>query len=522
MESLNLSQEELRTYPRWYTDLLLRKGKQNSVEIDDLTSFLENFGLKEEDRQSLIYLFDPPLSTLDPTAFYIFIRLVSHVMQGEQPEPRLIYSQAPVPQPKSILSRKRKNESTSAPGSARSSPAPGNPFRKNNSNNNNVRPTNNAEKPKLDIDSFKTFILTGSMPEKDRDSEDETGSRPKKRVSFNPDPPQVAEAAARSMEELMRQRQLHSGQQGYLAPPLPQFQQQVDPMEHYDNDYNGSNQEEEEEEDVEIDTSAFQNVNIDSVLHHGVSNVPPPEASFRFHPSNSPSPQPEAQQTQGFVQPTHNADNKPPPPPPPPPSRRAGSSIGQSPSPIPQSQSMQNLPQFTPTSFPQSPSLNQLSTNNGFRSDGAANVDSLQPQHTNNSMPQLSQLQPQYTNNNMQQPLQQQYTNNIMPQLQPQHTTDTLPTIAPPPPQPRRNRNPPPVPGYPGTGPNQQMAPPPPPPPRRKSAHMGPPSSVASSPGMTTDVPGFQPLQQPQTTSAPDLLADLRALQEEVDRLRYR
>lgn len=522
MESLNLSQEELRTYPRWYTDLLLRKGKQNSVEIDDLTSFLENFGLKEEDRQRLIYLFDPPLTTLDPTAFYIFIRLVSHVMQGEQPEPRLIYTQAPVPQPKSILSTKRKSESASAPGSARSSPTPGNPFRKNN----NARPANNAEKPKLDIDSFKTFILTGSMPDKDRDSEDEAGSRPKKRVSFNPDPPQVAEAAARSMEELMRQRQLHSGQQGYLAPQVPQFQQQVDPMEHYDdfNNNNGSNQDDEEEEDVEIDTSAFQNVNIDSVLHHGVSNVPPPEAAFRFHPSNSPSPQPEMQQqqTQAYgPPPTSDTGNKPPPPPPPPPSRRAGTSIGQSPSPIPQSQSLQNLPQFTSTSFPQSPSLNQLSTNNGYPSNGGASFNSLQPQHTNNSMPQLSQLQPQYTNN-MQQPLQPQYTNNnSMPQLQPQNTSDSLPTIAPPPPQPRRNRNPPPLPGY--TGPNQQMAPPPPPPPpRRKSAHIGIPSSVASSPGMATDAPGFQPLQQPQTTSAPDLLADLRALQEEVDRLRYR
>lgn len=559
MGSLNLSEEELRTYPRWYTDLLLRKGKQNSVEIDDLTSFLENFGLKDEDKQRLVYLFDPPLSTLDPTSFYIFIRLVSHIMQGNDPEPSLMYSQAPIPRPRSILSTKRKSEGsrTSSPPVGTSQPPPGNPFRKNANNNSN--PKEESGKKKIDIDSFTTFMLTGSMPENKKEEHNNNNNdgadnevvntRPKKRVSFDPDPPQVAEAAARSLDELMRQRQAQTSQQQHqqqLVPPQQPNSSYQGPMDPYGytDDTNNNNQQEEEEDDVEIDTSAFQNVNIDSVLRHGVSNVPESESTFQWHPSNSPSPTPESQLQQpgAYLQPQNIADSNnmlkppgPPPPPPPPPSRRGGAP---------------SSPNLTPSaSFQRSPSPNaypQLSNNNNYINGGPmANPGGpmmLQQQNTNNAMHPLQpqHTQQQYFNNGVvqpQQPLQSQNTaNSGTPQIVQQpvaNGANTLPTIAPPPPQPRRTRNPPPQPlQQQSTGPPA----PPPPPPRRKSGYsVGPggdgslntPPSIASSPGLPNgngngNVQGFQPLQQPQTTSAPDLLADLKALQDEVDRIRHR
>uniref|UniRef100_A0A060SYD1 ARAD1A11528p n=1 Tax=Blastobotrys adeninivorans TaxID=409370 RepID=A0A060SYD1_BLAAD len=292
MDQLNMSQEELRAYPRWYTDLLMRKGKQ-TVDIEDTTAFLSNFGLDESLRLALVRSFDPPLHSLDPTAFYILVRLASHLLQGKASlTSSLIYVPAPVPQPRSILSRKRKNKTSDGtpPPSSSSDALAGNPFRKTASPSEDP-----SSKRKLDFNSFTTFMLTGNRPDpssSSREGSPSAESRPKKRVTFNPEPPQVAEAAARSMEELMRQRQIQAAQAPqpqFLAPPVPAPVYQ--PMQ-YNGTANGSNGEEEEEEDVEID-STFQNVNIDSVLHHGTSNLAPPHQEDSNTPSPSPSPQPE-------------------------------------------------------------------------------------------------------------------------------------------------------------------------------------------------------------------------------------
>ncbi|ANB14036.1 Scd5p [Sugiyamaella lignohabitans] len=318
VEDLNLSVEEQKSYPRWYTDLLVRKGKQ-SVAIGDTLSFVDNFGLTEADKHKILSIFGDPLVTLEPAQFYIFIRLASHILQGESISSSLIYIQAPVPKPKSILSRKRKKDvqSPSLAGTTGSNSISNgsanvgnNPFRR--------APTVVSEessvhsKPqKLDIDSFTQFILTGSMPSKstpdsgaksDYDSDDADRppptSRRKKRVTFNNDPPQVAEAAARSMEELLRQKGLqreqptavYQGSSGYPGGDLNSGSGMG--FGGSNGSYDDSSQgQEEDEPDVEIDNT-FKNVNIDSVLYHGVSNVTPEQEHFTFSDVISPSPSP--------------------------------------------------------------------------------------------------------------------------------------------------------------------------------------------------------------------------------------
>lgn len=51
-EQLSLTEDEIRAYSRWYTDLLLRKGKE-SVVVGDVLTFVENFGVKDEDKQKV-------------------------------------------------------------------------------------------------------------------------------------------------------------------------------------------------------------------------------------------------------------------------------------------------------------------------------------------------------------------------------------------------------------------------------------------------------------------------------------
>lgn len=51
-EQLSLTEDEIRAYSRWYTDLLLRKGKE-SIVVGDVLTFVDNFGVKDEDKQKV-------------------------------------------------------------------------------------------------------------------------------------------------------------------------------------------------------------------------------------------------------------------------------------------------------------------------------------------------------------------------------------------------------------------------------------------------------------------------------------
>lgn len=49
VDSMNLSVDEVCTYPRWYTDLLLRK-KAQSITLSDALNYVANFGLSAQEK----------------------------------------------------------------------------------------------------------------------------------------------------------------------------------------------------------------------------------------------------------------------------------------------------------------------------------------------------------------------------------------------------------------------------------------------------------------------------------------
>lgn len=227
LEGLALSPAEQRAFPRWYTDLLLRK-RSESVAIGDVLSFLDNFGISHADKMEISRMFSGgQLVTLDPPQFYVFLRLTSHILQGKQLRRELAFVAAPVPRPRSILARKGHKS----------------------------RPSNGSGK---DMDSFMSLMMTGKS--------NGVGKR-KKRVSFDSKPPQVTEAAHRSMGELMRQNDLQ--EQLHMLPlaPAPPPPSEPERPQHS-----------EPEADLPIANNQFTKVNIDSVLHNGQSILPEPPA----------------------------------------------------------------------------------------------------------------------------------------------------------------------------------------------------------------------------------------------------
>jgi hypothetical protein len=587
IDSLSLSVEEIKAYPRWYTDLLLRKGKQ-SVAVGDVLSFLDNFGVKDSDKQLILNMYVQPLVTLDPAQFYIFLRLASHLLEGvTELTPGFGFVDAPVPRPKSILSRKRKSVTPASSSPTLPTP-PTNPFRRQPESS--LSGDSTGSHPKMDIDMFKTFILTGNRPSSDDETQMvKSPAKRKKRVTFDNRPPEVAEAAARSMDELLRQR---GTARAYVAPQLPsQFDYSSLASVSSDNTVNGTSapqivvgdnyngnggdneNEEEEEEDVEIDENAFKNVNIDSVLHHGVSI---PETSFNHFstdspsPGISPSPSPDLS---GPVVPIQEQRTGPPPPPPR--SRFGGAftdggrsspelsstgvpsgrlSIGHSPSP-PFSQNNFLSPQYQPSNSallpngfhtlpnfqaPHAPQTTQFSSSpvpstllqvpinshqtpppppqQRLSQSGVGGIGSgATPQIAQGASPsppiQQQFLQPVPTGSTYQRPappIHFRSSGNLSSALPP-----------PPPPQPRRS-----VSGNPAftvgqpiqSGPTRQFngppLPPPPPPARNRAPSLPPAPSAAffSANPMSN-------LNVAATSSEPNLVADLRTLQEEVNRL---
>ena len=70
IESLNLSDDELRTYPRWYTDLLLRK-QARSLSPQDVFSYMENFGIRQKEKTLVSYgaILVQPICTCDNSVY---------------------------------------------------------------------------------------------------------------------------------------------------------------------------------------------------------------------------------------------------------------------------------------------------------------------------------------------------------------------------------------------------------------------------------------------------------------------
>lgn len=188
-------------------------------------------------------------------------------------------------------------------------------------------------------------MLTGEVPSKPPIDTPTmtTVSKTKKHVTFDTNPPQVAEAAARSMEELLRQTRnmpkliptnapagasiIHSGVGNYDVGDVFKINGNINgnfspqrPLVPQDTGTDAN-------EEVEID-SHFKNVNIESILYHGVSNLPtaPPAghpgyqnyAQSLMAGNDSPSPSP----------PINNSNINGQIPPPLPPKVRTASTAG--------------------------------------------------------------------------------------------------------------------------------------------------------------------------------------------------
>ncbi|CAN6668526.1 hypothetical protein TRVA0_040S01112 [Trichomonascus vanleenenianus] len=574
---LQLSDQELREYARWYTDLLLRK-KQEYLSPDDVLQFLDNFGVSEDQKSQLRTIVLHSYTDIDPTQFYIVLRLASHLLCGHGLSNEAVFQSAPAPKPRSILSTREKRsasyESSGAfSGEDSSSFASGNPFRKASGVNGTGSGHSTPSGPsKMNFDMFKDFMLTGEMPGGNPPSK----RAKKKRVTFSSGPPEVAEAAARSLDELMKLRgiqqsrqQQQQHQQHLVVPqsnqglglPMYQHEQQQPPPPSLP----GGN--EEEEEDVEIDTSAFRNVNIDSVLYHGgshVANATTPSYNYSVG-SNSPTPSPSPpiqQQQQQQQQRSQDAAalSKFVPLKPTPTGGNVPATNGTTNSNTNTSQQfLSPHEQFIKAMSPRetSPANNSVTSLEELAAQMTGGAS--KPHHSPSPIPNLSPQplqQPLFyqTNNSsgdMRPPpqmnnglaYQQQQTFQQQPSPQPQQQQSTgygrppppppprsrpvpppirqtansgIPAIPPPPPLPRRTQNP-----------QFQQAQPPPPPPRARMPQMPMAMPNLASSSSITSLPGLPqppymnivPPNQAQVTSAPDLLSDLKALQEEVDRL---
>lgn len=142
-----LTLEESKTYMRWYLDILARTN-QRTVSIADVYQFLSNFRLSIDTKEKVNRVFSKILSLINIGEFFALLRVVSHTLQGKDPCRALIKMAASVPVPPLILSKKRQNDDHD--DGFKEDVAP---------------PQLAAPAVPLDLDLFTQFMLTGERPE---------------------------------------------------------------------------------------------------------------------------------------------------------------------------------------------------------------------------------------------------------------------------------------------------------------------------------------------------------------------
>ncbi|KAF3985749.1 hypothetical protein FT663_05180 [Candidozyma haemuli var. vulneris] len=140
-----LTLEESKTYMRWYSDILARTNSR-TISMNDVYQFLSNFKLSPESQEKINRIFSKILHSINIGEFFALLRVVSHTLAGEEPSRKLIKIQTNVPTPPSILSKKRQNDDQEEEHKI-AEPVPESP-----------------SKP-LDLDSFTQFMLTGERPD---------------------------------------------------------------------------------------------------------------------------------------------------------------------------------------------------------------------------------------------------------------------------------------------------------------------------------------------------------------------
>ncbi|KAK9479518.1 hypothetical protein V1514DRAFT_328141 [Lipomyces japonicus] len=90
-----LSPDEYRTYPKWFAELV--PAGPFTLTLNDMIVFADRFGIPEQDKWKIFDIFESPLNIFEKGEFYAFVRLIGHVLDGKVPSRELVFQQAPVP-----------------------------------------------------------------------------------------------------------------------------------------------------------------------------------------------------------------------------------------------------------------------------------------------------------------------------------------------------------------------------------------------------------------------------------------
>ncbi|RKP30432.1 hypothetical protein METBISCDRAFT_3996, partial [Metschnikowia bicuspidata] len=143
----HLTQKEFKTYLRWYSDILVRTN-QRTVSIADVYQFLGNFRISADIKDAINRIFSKIMHLINIGEFYALLRVISHALQGQTPSRALIRVLTAVPTPPSILCKKRLKDDNNSDGDA---------------DLHHPHDSKDNDGP-LDIDLFTQFMLTGERP----------------------------------------------------------------------------------------------------------------------------------------------------------------------------------------------------------------------------------------------------------------------------------------------------------------------------------------------------------------------
>lgn len=151
-----LTLAESKTYMRWYSDILLRTNAP-TICLADIFSFLNNFKLTQAAKDQICRIFHRIMNSINIGEFFAVLRVIAHALIGDEIKRQMIKIAAPPPVPPLILSKKRQNDD----------------------NDLDAASTVSQELKPLDIDLFSQFILTGERPEEKK------GRKKQKSVKFS-------------------------------------------------------------------------------------------------------------------------------------------------------------------------------------------------------------------------------------------------------------------------------------------------------------------------------------------------
>lgn len=144
----DLTLQESKTYMRWYSDILARTNLR-TISIADVYQFMSNFKISDTIKNAINRIFFKISRLINIGEFFALLRVISHALQGQSPSRALIKIQTAVPLPPSILWKKRQKDDNDSEDEPVHNSAP-----QQQLNNNNP----------LDLDLFTQFMLTGERP----------------------------------------------------------------------------------------------------------------------------------------------------------------------------------------------------------------------------------------------------------------------------------------------------------------------------------------------------------------------